>query len=193
MEAYSYSKQQGQRHVDDALLDENTYGSDMFDLAAPLPQSAAVARSSITRDNLSRADYFDNFRDRLEQSIDPNRSMEDANRASDRMLNELEQRQLNSIDGLGGGQRAIDAGTTFDQLPPISAVRSNFPDTIQIADARTYQPKYQGQSGVFRAGKGKGQTYYGGEKEGSFLDQDYMEQLKELREKAGNVFNYFTT
>jgi hypothetical protein len=90
----------------------------MFDLTAPLPQGAAVPRSSITRDSLSRADYFDNFRDRLEQSIDPNRSMEDANRGSDRMLNELEQRQLNSIDGLGGGQRAIDAGTTFNQLPP---------------------------------------------------------------------------
>lgn len=193
LDGYSDSKPQVQRQLDDAPLDENMYGSGMFDLAAPLPQGAAVPRSSITKDSLSRADYFDNFRDRLEQSIDPNRSMEDANRASDRMLNELEQRQLNSIDGLGGGQRAIDAGTTFDQLPPISAVRSNFPDTIQIADARTYQPKYQGQSGVFRAGKGKGQTYYGGEKEGSFLDQDYQEQLKELKEKARNVFNYFTT
>ena len=108
---------QAVRQLDDAPLDENMYGLGMFDLTAPLPQSAAVPRSSITRDNLSRADYFDNFRDRLEQSIDPNRSMEDANRGSDRMLNELEQRQLNSIDGLGGGQRAIDAGTTFNQLP----------------------------------------------------------------------------
>jgi len=105
------------RQLDDAPLDENMYGPGMFDLTAPFPQGAAVPRASITRDSLSSADYFDNFRDRLEQSIDPNRSMEDASRASDRMLNELEQRQLNSIDGLGGGQRAIDSGTTFDQLP----------------------------------------------------------------------------
>ena len=106
------------RQLDDAPLDENMYGPGMFDLTAPFPQGAAVPRASITRDSLSSADYFDNFRDRLEQSIDPNRSMEDANRASNRMLNELEQRQLNSIDGLGGGQRAIDAGTTINQPPP---------------------------------------------------------------------------
>ena len=186
------------RQLDDAPLDENMYGLGMFDLTAPLPQSAAVPRSSITRDNLSRADYFDNFKDRLEQSIDPNRSMEDANRASDRMLNELEQRQLNSIDGLGGGQRAIDAGTTFDQLPAISAVRSNFPNTIELADAgrNTYTGKYQGETGLFSSG-GSGQTLYGGQKEGSFLDQDYLDQLRELRDKAINAgqdaFNYFTS
>jgi len=106
------------RQLDDAPLDENMYGPGMFDLTAPLPQGAEVPRASITRDILNSTDYFDDFRNRFEQSIDPNRSMEDASRASDRMLNELEQRQLNSIDGLGGGQRAIDAGTTFNQLPP---------------------------------------------------------------------------
>ena len=117
------------------------------------------------------------------------RNLDEVGASIDNYLDDLEQQQRRSREM----DRRRDSGTTFEQLPPISAVRSNFPDTIQIADARTYQPKYQGQSGVFRAGKGKGQTYYGGQKEGSFLDQDYMEQLRQLREKAGNVFNYFTT
>tara|TARA_B100001057_G_scaffold4017_1_gene3580 strand:+ start:2721 stop:4310 length:1590 start_codon:yes stop_codon:yes gene_type:complete len=102
------------RQLDDAPLDENMYGSGMFDLTAPLPQGAEVPRAFITRDSLGSADYIDDFRNRFEQSIDPNRSMEDANRASDRMLNELEQRQLESLER----RRQIDAGTTFNQLPP---------------------------------------------------------------------------
>ena len=90
----------------------------------------------------------------------------------------------------------MDSGTTFEQLKnePLfldSSVRSNFPDTIQIADARTYRSPFQGETGLFRAReKGKGQTLYGGEKEGSFLDQDYMDQLRDLKDK---VFNYFTS
>ena len=78
-----------------------------------------------------------------------------------------------------------------------SSVRSNFPNTIELADAKTYRSPYQGQTGLFKAGKGKGQTLYGGQKEGSFLEQDYLDQLRQLRDKAINtgqsVFNYFTT
>ena len=184
---------QVQRQLDDAPLDENMYGRGMFDLAAPLPQGATVPRASITKD-LDKAAYFDDFRNRFEQSIDQNRPLEEVDQNTARMLQEIGDMQQRRQED----ERRMDSGTTFEQLKndPLfldSSVRSNFPDTIQIADARTYQPKYQGQSGIFRAGKGKGQTYYGGQKEGSFLDQDYMEQLRQLREKAGNVFNYFTT
>ena len=179
LDGYSDSKPQVQRQLDDAPLDENMYGSGMFDLGT---MAAPLSQSSIT--GMTPTELFD-----LNYGLDRNRPIEDVNQNFDKMAEELEQQQRRSREM----DRRRDSGTTFDQLPPISAVRSNFPDAIQIADARTYQPKYQGQSGVFRAGKGKGQTYYGGEKEGSFLDQDYMEQLKELREKAGNVFNYFTT
>ena len=179
LDGYRDSKPQVQRQLDDAPLDENMYGSGMFDLGT---MAAPLSQSSIT--GMTPTELFD-----LNYGLDRNRPIEDVNQNFDKMAEELEQQQRRSREM----DRRRDSGTTFDQLPPISAVRSNFPDAIQIADARTYQPKYQGQSGVFRAGKGKGQTYYGGEKEGSFLDQDYMEQLKELREKAGNVFNYFTT
>lgn len=180
---------QVQRQLDDAPLDENMYGRGMFDLAAPLSQTATVPRASITRND---------FRNRFEQSIDQTKPLEEVNQNTARMLQELGDMQQQRREE----ERRRDTGTTFEQLKndPLfldSSVRSNFPNTIQIADARTYQPKYQGETGLFRAGKGSGQTLYGGQKEGSFLDQDYLDQLRQLRDKAINagkdVFNYFTT
>ena len=181
---------QVQRQLDDAPLDENMYGRGMFDLAAPLPQGTTVPRASITRND---------FRNRFEQSIDQTKPLEEVDQNTARMLQELGdmQRQRREED------RRRDTGTTFEQLrnDPLfldSSVRSNFPDTIQIADAgrNTYTGKYQGETGLFSAG-GSGQTLFGGQKEGSFLDQDYLDQLRQLRDKAINagkdVFNYFTT
>lgn len=92
------------RQLDDAPLDENMYGSDMFDLGA---MAAPLSQSSITE--MTPTELFD-----LNYGLDRTRPVEDANRASDRMLNELEQRQLKSLER----QRQIDAGTTFNQLPP---------------------------------------------------------------------------
>lgn len=180
LDGYSDSKPQVQRQLDDAPLDENMYGSGMFDLgtmAAPLPQSSIA--------EMTPTELFD-----LNYGLDRNRPIEDVNQNFDRMAEELERQQRRSREM----DRRRDSGTTFDQLPAISAVRSNFPDAIQIADAgrNTYTGQYQGETGLFSPG-GSGQTLYGGQKEGSFLDQDYQEQLKELKEKARNVFNYFTT
>ena len=171
---------QVQRQLDDAPLDENMYGSGMFDLGT---MAAPLSQSSITE--MTPTELFD-----LNYGLDRNRPIEDVNQNFDRMAEELEQQQRRSREM----DRRRDSGTTFDQLPPISAVRSNFPDTIQIADAgrNTYTGQYQGETGLFSPG-GSGQTLYGGQKEGNFLDQDYQEQLKELKEKARNVFNYFTT
>jgi|TARA_R100001460_G_scaffold1284_2_gene4932 hypothetical protein len=193
---------QVQRQLDDAPLDENMYGRGMFDLAAPLSQTATVPRSSITR-NIQEQPVNPATAATIEQldslgPYDMNRGFDETGSNIDRMLDDREAQQREGLEEQRRAREAeINAGpyglTPTEQIILDSSVRSNFPDTIQIADAKTYRSPYQGQSGVFRAGKGKGQTYYGGQKEGSFLDQDYMEQLRQLREKAGNVFNYFTT
>ena len=176
LDGYSDSKPQVQRQLDDAPLDENMYGSGMFDLGT---MAAPLSQSSIT--GMTPTELFD-----LNYGLDRNRPIEDVNQNFDKMAEELEQQQRRSREM----DRRRDSGTTFDQLPPISAVRSNFPDAIQIADAgrNTYTGQYQGETGLFSPG-GSGQTLYGGQKEGSFLDQDYKEQLKELKD---SVFNYFT-
>jgi hypothetical protein len=195
-----------QRQLDDAPLDENMYGRGMFDLAAPLPQGTTVPQASITR-NIQEQPVNPATAATTEQldslgPYDMNRGFDETGLNIDRMLDDREAQQREGLEEQRRAREAeINAGpygfTPTEQLFLDSSVRSNFPDTIQIADARTYQPKYQGQSGVFRAGKGRGQTYYGGQKEGSFLDQDYMDQLRQLRDKAINtgqsVFNYFTT
>jgi len=197
---------QVQRQLDDAPLDENMYGRGMFDLAAPLPQGTTVPQASITR-NIQEQPVNPATAATTEQldslgPYDMNRGFDETGLNIDRMLDDREAQQREGLEEQRRAREAeINAGpygfTPTEQLFLDSSVRSNFPDTIQIADARTYQPKYQGQSGVFRAGKGRGQTYYGGQKEGSFLDQDYMDQLRQLRDKAINtgqsVFNYFTT
>jgi len=199
-------KPQVQRQLDDAPLDENMYGRGMFDLAAPLSQTATVPRSSITR-NIQEQPVNPATAATIEQldslgPYDMNRGFDERGSNIDRMLDDREAQQREGLEAQRRAREAeINAGpyglTPTEQIILDSSVRSNFPDTIQIADARTYRSPFQGETGLFRAGKGKGQTLYGGQKEGSFLDQDYLDQLRQLRDKAINagqsVFNYFTT
>ena len=196
-----------QRQLDDAPLDENMYGRGMFDLAAPLPQGTTVPRASITR-NIQEQPVNPATAATIEQldslgPYDMNRGFDERGSNIDRMLDDREAQQREGLEAQRRAREAeINAGpyglTPTEQIILDSSVRSNFPDTIQIADARTYRSPFQGETGLFRAReKGKGQTLYGGQKEGSFLDQDYLDQLRQLRDKAINtgqsVFNYFTT
>jgi len=92
------------RQLDDAPLNENMYGSGMFDLGtmpAPVPQS------SITE--MTPTELFD-----LNYGLDRNRPIEDVNRNFDRMADALEQQQRRSREM----DRRRDSGTTFNQLPP---------------------------------------------------------------------------
>jgi len=92
------------RQLDDAPLDENMYGSDMFDLGA---MAAPLSQSSITE--MTPTELFD-----LNYGLDRTRPVEDANQNFDRMADALEQQQRRSREM----DRRRDSGTTFNQLPP---------------------------------------------------------------------------
>lgn len=95
---------QAVRQLDDAPLDENMYGSGMFDLGtmpAPLSQSSIAG--------MTPTELFD-----LNYGLDRTRPAEDANRNFDRMADALEQQQRRSREM----DRRRDTGTTFGQLPP---------------------------------------------------------------------------
>jgi hypothetical protein len=95
---------QAVRQLDDAPLDENMYGSGMFDLGtmpAPLSQSSIAG--------MTPTELFD-----LNYGLDRTRPAEDANRNFDRMADALEQQQRRSREM----DRRRDSGTTFNQLPP---------------------------------------------------------------------------
>ena len=92
------------RQLDDAPLDENMYGSGMFDLGT---MPAPLSQSSITE--MTPTELFD-----LNYGLDRTRPVEDANRNFDRMADALEQQQRRSREM----DRRRDTGTTFDQLPP---------------------------------------------------------------------------
>jgi len=91
------------RQLDDAPLDENMYGSDMFDLGA---MAAPLSQSSITE--MTPTELFD-----LNYGLDRTRPVEDANQNFDRMADALEQQQRRSREM----DRRRDSGTTFNQLP----------------------------------------------------------------------------
>jgi len=104
LDGYSDSKPQVQRQLDDAPLDENMYGSGMFDLGT---MAAPLSQSSIT--GMTPTELFD-----LNYGLDRNRPIEDVNQNFDRMAEELKQQQRRSRE-MG---RRRDTGTTFNQLPP---------------------------------------------------------------------------
>ena len=95
---------QAVRQLDDAPLDENMYGSGMFDLGT---MPAPLSQSSIT--GMTPTELFD-----LNYGLDRTRPAEDANRNFDRMADALEQQQRRSREM----DRRRDTGTTFGQLPP---------------------------------------------------------------------------
>ena len=92
------------RQLDDAPLDENMYGSGMFDLGT---MAAPLSQSSIT--GMTPTELFD-----LNYGLDRNRPIEDVNQNFDRMAEELKQQQRRSREM----DRRRDTGTTFNQLPP---------------------------------------------------------------------------
>tara|TARA_R110002012_G_scaffold242366_1_gene416745 strand:- start:693 stop:2231 length:1539 start_codon:yes stop_codon:yes gene_type:complete len=104
LDGYSDSKPQVQRQLDDAPLDENMYGSGMFDLGT---MAAPLSQSSIT--GMTPTELFD-----LNYGLDRNRPIEDVNQNFDRMAEELKQQQRRSREM----DRRRDTGTTFNQLPP---------------------------------------------------------------------------
>ena len=98
-----------------------------------------------------------------------NRGFDERGSNIDRMLDDREAQQRAALEAQRRAREAeINAGpyglTPTEQIILDSSVRSNFPDTIQIADVRTYRSPFQGETGLLEPEKRVKDRPYNGDR-----------------------------